>query len=254
MTFWKLAKISYRESWRSLVALPLLASIPVAVELIQHAIEIYIGMYDSAAMAAATANHPARLGFGFVKVIATMLPGYWVVRYLAWRDTHLASRFSPHAARLYVLVIAVHGVWTAINLLVAPNGWGQIAASMVVGEAFTALLLAWTVAAPLGNGMIGPRASLRIMRQRLLWTMAFLFGTMLPPLIVHNLLGVAGVFAPRLLLWPIMIADALFVGWLAALIAATSWFAANRAARLARVELVPSTGGGDVGQIPKYAA
>lgn len=239
MTYWHLVKTSYRESWRSLFALPLLAAIPVLIELIQHAIEIHIGMYDSAAMAAATANHPARLAFGFVKVIATMLPGYWVVRYLAWGDAGLASQFDRRAARLFGWVIAVHGAWSAINLLVTPDGWGQIAASMAVGEAFTALLLAWSVAAPLGNAGIGPHASLRIMGPRLVWTVAFLFGAMLPPLIMHNLLGVAGVFAPRVLLWPIMIVDALFVGWVAALIAATSWFAADRAARLARIELVP---------------
>jgi len=254
MTFWDLAKAVYRGSWRSLFALPLLALVPVVVELVQHAIEVHVGMYDSPAMAEATNAHPARLVFGFVKVLAAMLPGYWVVRWLAWRDAQAAVRFDPLAASLFAGMLAVHAVWAGLGLIFQPSGWGQIFASMAVGEALTALLLGWAVAAALGNAAIGPRASLRIMRPQVLWTMAFLFVTMLPLLIVHNLMGVAAVFGPHWALWPILIIDALLVGWIAALIAAANWFAAERAARMAGVELVPPRVDEDAGQTPRYAA
>lgn len=254
MTFWTLAKASYRESWRSLVALPLLALTPVVVELIQHAIEVHVGMYDSPAMAEATDAHPARLGFGFVKVLAVMLPGYWVVRWLAWRDAQAARRFDRRAAWLFAGVLMVHAVWTGLGLVFRPSCWGQILMSMAMGEALTALLLGWAVAAPLGNEAIGPRASLRIMGPQLLWTIAFLFITVLPLLIVHNLMGAAAVFGPRWALWPILVIDALLVGWLAALIAATSWFAAERAVRRAGVELILSQTVEGATPTPQFAA
>jgi len=45
--FWQAIKQSYRGSFAFLLACPLLALVPVAFELVQHMVEVHIGLYDS---------------------------------------------------------------------------------------------------------------------------------------------------------------------------------------------------------------
>lgn len=55
MTFWKALTTTYRGSIAFLIACPLLALVPVVFELVQHVVEVRIGLYDSVAAARATA-------------------------------------------------------------------------------------------------------------------------------------------------------------------------------------------------------
>ena len=58
MTLWTALKATYRNSLAFLIACPLLALVPVVVELIQHWVEVHIGMYDSLTAAKAMDGHP----------------------------------------------------------------------------------------------------------------------------------------------------------------------------------------------------
>lgn len=49
MTFWKALKATYAGGLAFIVACPILALVAVAFELMQHAIEVHDGMYDSVA-------------------------------------------------------------------------------------------------------------------------------------------------------------------------------------------------------------
>lgn len=239
MTFWQAFKASHRGSFAFLLACPLLALVPVVVELLQHAVEVQIGMYDSVAMAKATENHPWRLGFGFVKVLALIVPGYWVARFLAWRDPALAGRLDPPALALFGWVIAFNAAATALQLFVLPRtGWSLLIGFLVM-QTLGALLVAWVAAAAVGNAAIGPRESARIMAPRFVWTFLFCVLGLMPLMVPHYLLGAAAIMGPRPLLWPVLILDSLLVGWLAALIVANGWVAALRATQLAGVVLIP---------------
>lgn len=240
MTFWQALKNSYRGSLAFLIACPLLALVPVVFEVIQHWVEVHIGMYDSIAAAKAVENHRLRMAFGFVKVLGLVVPGYWVARFLAWRDPVLAGNWDARAVRLFAGFVAFQVVTTALQLFVLPRTGAVLLAGFVVGAVIGALLVAWAAAAALGNRAIGPLVSIRVMAPQLIWTVAFMLVAMLPLMIPHYALAAAAILGPKLLLWPVLIVDSLLVGWLAAVITASGWFAALRATDRAGVLLIPA--------------
>ena len=79
MTFWSAFKQTYGGGTAFLIACPLLALVPIAFEFLQHVVEVRIGMYDSLAGAKTVEHHPARMGFGMVKVAALTAAGVAVI-------------------------------------------------------------------------------------------------------------------------------------------------------------------------------
>lgn len=239
VTFMQAFVAAHRDSWRFLLACPLLAAVPVVVEMVQHLAEVRLGMYDSLVAAKAADGHPVRMAFGFAKVLSLTLASYWVMRWLAWRDPALAERWDRRAVGLFVGVLAYHMILSAIQLFALPRTGAALLGGFLLSAVLGPLLAAWGVAAPLGNPAVGPIASIRLMAPRLLWSAAYMLAALLPLMVVHYALGAAAIMGPRPLLWPALIADSLLVGWLAALMIASGWFAATRAARLAGIELAP---------------
>ena len=228
---------AHRDSFAFLLACPLLAAVPVAVELIQHVVEVRLGMYDTIAQAKAVDGHPVRMAFGFAKVMSLAITAYWVTRWLAWDDPARAGRWDGRAARLFAGVIAFQAVVTAVQLFLLPRTGPALAGGFAFGAVSGPLLVAWGAAAALGNAAIGPLGSVRLMAPRFGWTLAYMLVVLLPLMVVHYALGAAALLGPKPLLWPALVADALVVGWLAALMPASGWIAALRAARLGGVEL-----------------
>jgi hypothetical protein len=240
VTFWAMMKACYRESAAFMSACPLLFLMPVVVEFVQHAIEMHIGMYDSLAMAKQVEQHPLRMGFGFAKVIALIVPIYWVTRFIAFnRDAKAAARFDPDAVKLFTIFAALQIALTAIQLFAIPQSLGWLLGTMIVGQIFGALIAAWGVAAPLGNAKIGPVGSAQIMAKHVPYTVAFFILAMLPLMIPHYILGAAAIFAPVWAKWPILIMDSLLVGYLATVMIASGYFAAVRAAAKSGQLLLP---------------
>lgn len=239
MTFGQAFAAAYRGSLAFLIACPLLALLPVAFEVAQHMAEVHIGMYASITAAKAAEHDPLRMAFGFAKVLSLIVPSYCVVRFLATRDRTYAVRIEKRAVRLFAGVVAFNAVLMAVQLFVLPQTRGVLLAAWGTGQVITCLVAAWSVAAPLGNAALGPRASVAIMARQLSWTFAFLLAAVLPLMIPHYVLAVLAIVGPKVLLWPVLIGDALLVGWLGPLLIASTYVAAVRAADRAEVALMP---------------
>ncbi|MGU3392290.1 hypothetical protein [Sphingomonas sp. M1A8_2b] len=239
MTFWQAFKATYSGSVAFLIACPLLAMVPVVFELMQHAVEVHIGMYDSIAAAKATEHHPLRMAFGMLKVASLTLPFYWVVRFLPQRDARFARTSDRVAIQLFAVYFAFNIALAAIELFALPQSGMVLAVSFVVSTIVGNLLLAWGVAASLGNPAIGPRGSISIMARHVPWTFAFTLVVILPLMIPHYGFAALGLAGPKVLLWPALIVDSLLVGWLTAVMAAGGYYAAMRAATRAGVDLMP---------------
>ncbi|WP_267386907.1 hypothetical protein [Sphingomonas sp. GC_Shp_3] len=228
---------TYRGSIAFIVACPLLALVPVAFELLQHAVEVRIGLYASPAAARLHEHDAWRMGFGMVKVLALVLPGYWIVRYLAWRDPARAVRADPHALRMFAGFVTVQLAVAAIQVFALPANMAVTIAGFLVATGIGILMLAWGVAAVLGNAKVGPRASVAIMRRHVPWTFVFSLAAMLPLMVPHYAFAALAILGPKRLLWTVLIADSLLVGWLAVVMQASGYFAATRAAGKAGVAL-----------------
>lgn len=242
MTFWQNLRAIYSGSSRTMRALPLLALVPVVFELIQHVVEVQIGMYLSLDAAKAVEHHPARMAMGLVKVIAITLPVYWTARYLATSDRRFASQFEPRAMSLFGLVLLFQTAMAALQLFVLPQTATVALTSFAVGFVIAALVAAWYAAAPLGNARIGPIGSARLMAPVMISTIILSFAAMLPLMIVHYGFAALALLGPKATLWPSMVIDSLLVGWLASILAATVYVVAARAADRSGTELMPEDG------------
>ena len=233
MSFWSGIKYTYREGWAFLLACPLLALVPVAFELLQHVVEMQIGMYDSIENATAADADGTRMAFGYAKTLGMLLPGYWVIRFLAGnRDAGSARTYEPAAARLFALVFGFQAILNAFLLFGLPRTGTGLLIAMTLGLAITPLLSRWSVAAPLGV-FIPPLQSVRAMAPQLPWALAFSIVVILPLMIPHYALGTAAIFAPAALKWPVLIIDSMLVGCLAVVMVASTWAIATRKAPLA---------------------
>jgi hypothetical protein len=239
MTFWTALRATYGGSIAFLIACPLLALIPVVFELLQHMAEVHIGMYDSIAAAKAVEHHPMRIAFGMLKIAALTVPIYWVTRFLPHRDARFAATFDPLAARLFAAFLVFALAFQAIQLWVTPKSALPMLATFVVGEIVTILILPWAVAAALGNRAVGIRASSAIMARHIPWTFGLVMVAVIPLLIPHYAFAALAITGPKMLLWPTLIVDSLLVGWMTAVMAASGYYAAARAAAEAGVELMP---------------
>ena len=254
MTFWKSLTTTYRGSIAFLVGCPLLALVPVVFEMLQHIVEVRIGMYDSIAAAKATEHHPLRMAFGMAKVLSLIVPGYWITRFLAFGEPRRARAMEAPALKLFAGVFVFHVVLATVQLFVLPQTAAVLLGAFAVGQVIACLTPAWAVAAALGNPAVGPMRSIGIMVRQSPWTLAFLLAAILPPMILHYALGPAALLAPKPWLWPALVLDSLLVGWLCAVMAASNYVAARRAATRRDVALVPVVADAAVTQYTVYPA
>lgn len=210
--------------------------------MIQHVVEMQIGMYDSLEMAKQTEKEPLRMGFGMVKVLALILPIYWITRFIVFdRSAQLAGKWDNIAVRLFVPLLLLQIAFAMLQLFIIPQNMSWMAGALACGQVLGALIAAWAVAAPLGNAAIGPWVSARLMAGHVPATIVIFIAAMLPLMIPHYLLAAAAIFGPDWSKWPILILDSLLVGWLSAVMVASGYFAAIRAADKAGVSLLPAS-------------
>lgn len=238
----------YGDALRAARLLPLLFLIPALVEFAQHIVEIKAGMYDSLAGAKAAADDPNRLLSGFAKTLALALPGYWFVRFLAFRDPARARRIEQPAFLLWLVLFAIQGAQLALTLfgptlgtVLGLSGKAEQAAGPLangVWSLLTVYMMAWVIAWPLGNREIGPIRSVRIMAGSFWRTIGFMVAGVLPLMVVHYGLGYLAItLAPAWLDWPILVLDSLVVSWLACTMVGSGYLAARHAAQRKNVRL-----------------
>lgn len=240
MTFWKALKETYGGSIAFLIACPLLALVPFVFEMVQHVIEVRIGLYGSAAAAQALQYDPLRMSFGLLKTAALLSAGYWITRFVATRNPKYAATVDPVALRLFAGYFLFGLALTALQLFVIPQTATITLIEFVAGEAVTGLIIAWGVAAALGNPEVGPIASIQLMGRHFPWTFAFLLAAMLPLMVPHYILAGVAILGPRPLLWPVLVIDSLLVTWLTAVLVASAYVAAKRAAVRSGIDLAPA--------------
>lgn len=245
---WRDVKQLYADSAAFALALPILFSIPVLLEFAQHVVEIDLGMYRDRLGAAAAAFDQRRLILGFAKVLALLLPGYWFVRFMAWnRDAPRAKRIEHPAATLFGFQFCLKAGWQWFALFGPPLGvlfglsareatYVELASMIAVSIAaiyLTALFVAW----PLGNTRIGPIRSIRIMAGSFARALFYLAAGSLPLMAVHYALGYGAIGRPDWLVWIMMAADALVVGFLALTGAGALFLGARYAAERKNIAL-----------------
>ncbi len=245
---WKAMKEVYASSARFMIAVPLVAAIPVVAELAQHAAEYQAGMYDSFAMAEATAEDPARMGLGYVKMLSLALLGYWVVRFMGLGEDRRRTLALPRTAvLLFAGVLLFEVAFTAVHKLggeavtaLVPDqravlGIGIV--SMLLALALGIYLVVWKVGAALGNGRLTIPASFRLMHGNFWWSFAFTLLMMLPLMIAHYALGFGAIGRSPTVAIAMLVFDALLVGYLGAVLVGANYAIARRAAGRAGVTL-----------------
>lgn len=244
-------------SGRYALLCPLLFLVPVAVEMVQHAVEIRAGMYVDIAGLKAAEGDALRLIVGHVKVIALFLTGYWAARFLVSGDDPVAARqIDPVAVRLFVPVM----VWSLFWLILVQDvpliadaagisgnvGAGVLILSLIVSLLFEPLLSAWKTAAAAGNPAIGFVRSIRLMREVYLYAVILSLLAMLPLMVAHYALAFVAVGKAPAVVWAVMALDSLLVGYLGVVMVAAAFVVARRAGVRAGVGLAGAAlAGGD---------
>lgn len=242
MTLWDVIKRGYHSGWAFMIACPLLFLFPVAIELVQHAAEVHIGMYDSVAMAKATEHHPLRMGFGILKIFALFITTYWATRFAAFgNDATAPTRRDPVAFRLFGIYLLVQVALSCLGLYISTFGGMAVLAQFLVSQILVGLWLLWGTAAALGNPAIGPVQSARHAGAYSLWIGFFGFAAILLLMIPHYALAIIALMlhAGPLALWAFLIIDSLLVGLLAAIMGCISWYLAQWVADKRGVPLLP---------------
>ncbi len=244
-------KAVYKDSWTFALACPALFAIPLVVEFVQHVVEIQAGMYAGKTGAMAAEGDPLRMQFGFIKVLAIMLPGYWVTRFILFgRDARRAGRIEMPAFALWLVTFAImaFNAWLGlfgpsladlIGIGDSLSPWFQ-SVTFVIETAITIYLAAWFVAWSVGNSKIGPITSVGIMHGSFWHALGLYVGAFLPLMIVHYALAIIAVLIlPPALDWVAMAVDSVIVAFLAASMAGATAYGAKRAAARKVRHLLP---------------
>lgn len=238
MTFGKAFLHAHRKALAFLLACPLIAMIPFLGELLQHYVEMDLGMYNGPEGAQAAEAAPARMQFGMVKVVALLIMTYPVIRFMAGGDDRRAARTPDRRALgLFGIVLAFELALAALDLFVLREYQTLSLSLFVAMLVLNPLLLRWIAAAPLGI-WVSPARSAREMLPSWLWALAFTFAAMLPLMVVHYALGIGAIFAPNVLKWPMLLADSVIVAALSVVMAVSGWIAAIRPGTLTSDEAI----------------
>jgi hypothetical protein len=239
MTMWGDLKALYREVAAFARAHPLLFLVPVAFEFAQHVVEWRLGMFDGLAQAKAIEDSPWRMGFGTAKVVALILCGYWMPRWLARRGVLGDGRRDPAATVpasywplvTFQLVLTMAALWgpPALERAGVTTELRILGIALVVQTVVALLWAGWTATAPIGRAVIGPRASTRLMARHLPWAFAFWLAVTLPLMAVHYGLNYLAFGKAAVIVWTLIVADVLVVGFLGLLISGVPVFQIRRA-------------------------
>jgi hypothetical protein len=240
MTMWKALKDNYTLAWRFVLAFPLLFALPAAVEAVQHVIEWRIGMFESAAMASAVEDHPARAGWAFIKIGTLFLMGWWVWRFLGFAgDRARTLRWDAYAAARYALVLLFSGALTMLEMKAGDLLGGAFASprhvlaaaigTMLVAMALELYFAPWKVGAALGRPQASLAASFKTMHGNIAWSFALTLLIFFPIMILHYALGLLPIVLPPAAGALLLVLDSLLVGYLAILFPTTVYLVAERA-------------------------
>jgi hypothetical protein len=213
---------TYRFGGRTVLKAPLLLLIAVLPEFLQHAAEIHLGMFDSIDRFRALSADPLRWSFGYLKIAGFVIAILAVARFWAVGSIR-RTLIIPPAALIRVMVglligfgvawpftwLSTRGLAPAINVPL------QILSAVIQGG-----FLVYIVGALLEEASVTPRRAMTSLLPAavvltLLAALAFA-----PSQALHIANHKLALGQPTLVVWILMISDALWVGLFAALLGA----------------------------------
>ena len=239
---WGIIKNGYRSGWAYMLICPLLFLVPVAIEMLQHIVEVQIGMYDSVEAAKAVEHHPARMAFGMLKIAAITLSIYWVTRFAAFNhDPSAPTRKAPQATRLFSVYFLFQLIFAGMGLWLSSIDPTLFMIESILSLLISGALLCWGVAATLGNRSIGPIESTHIAGIHIIWIGLFGLIAILPLMVPHYGLAILALKANPgpIGLWVLLAIDSILVGLLTAVMVATSWYLGQWIAARKGISLFP---------------
>lgn len=209
----------YRLGARTFVAAPLIVALAVLPELVQHVVEIKLGMFASRDAFRALANDPTRWTFGYVK-----LAGFWLAILTTARFWAVGGelahvvRVPPRSIGRVALGVGLGIAETLASKALAGHGVALDMVLTLVSLAIQTALFVYIVGALLDDREAALRWAVTGGWPRGLFMTLLLVLTFAPCQLLHMAnhrlaLGRAG-----WVVWSLMLFDGLFVGLFAALV------------------------------------
>ncbi|WP_010160427.1 hypothetical protein [Sphingomonas sp. PAMC 26617] len=225
---------------KALRALPWLVAGMIALELVQHVIEVHTGFFslDPAVRKAASLT-PVRMALGWPKMVATWALAFFAVRFLVLDDARAALRVPALAWRRYAGVVVFQLV-PALAIIYAepilaalgttPTAPAVMGVRLVFGlgqQLLEPLLLLWFVNAAIGTTGFGPVASARATGWWYFVVLLMVFVTRLPFNAAHQALNRYAMGQSAGVMWGMLALDAVLVSIMVVMIAAVQLRAAG---------------------------
>lgn len=242
----------YRRIPPFILALPFLAAVPFATELLQHLVEIALGLYRSGVLTPAAQN--VRLAFGIVKIASIIVIVIAALRF--WHfdgDTRRTLRPGLMMAAGFFVFVALEIVDSsledeiailiarAIDLHAAPLG---IRLAIHLAPTFlwtfvSGFWLPWNIALLVDDRKMTLRGSIAAARGQLWMYFGLMCAGVIPLMTLHYVLGYAAVGKAQWIVWSLGTVDAAIVVLLAVAIA-SSFYAVYDAAKAHDAVLKPA--------------
>lgn len=216
---------SHVDGVRAIVGLPLLFALLIGWEFVQHIIEVQLGFYDSPEAARAVANDASRMVFGWIKMVAVYVGGFFVIRYLCWQNrdatiSPLVPAFLRYLPYILYSLIQFGLVFYAPQIVPAAHT-NTLRAVVGLGQVIIEpMLMFWIVAAATDGAVKTPVGSVQMMGWLYFWAFVLYFVARLPVNLLHQFLNRYAMGQSDIVLWTLLALDALVVGMIIAVIPA----------------------------------
>lgn len=97
---------AFRDGWAVTRALPLLVAAMIGIEMMQHAVELNLGLFSpDKSVRVAASEEPLRMVFGWPKMLTVYAVAFFSTRWLVTRNVVMTLRPSRVALRRYAWVV-----------------------------------------------------------------------------------------------------------------------------------------------------
>ena len=225
----------YRSSMVLFTAAPLIVAIAAIPEFLQHVVEINIGMFDSRAAAHALAADPRRMALGYFKIAGLVLAMFASARWW-WAREHGGRWFAVRdmlPGRLLMGLVGFVGlpfIAEPLRPSLAPFAFGLLSGGLSI---LSFPFLWWLLAGLFGDWVAPLAGAWRTSWGSVAGAVVLIVAAYGPAMAIHYLDHFLAFGRPALVVWPLMLFDALVVGMLATLAGAAFMLAYERFRALA---------------------